>query len=158
MLYTLLIAVGFLISAFVQVTVISAFGTPLALLPLHLALGVTLLHRGRMELGIAWFAFTPLASVWIGPIVGTWWSYVIIAALGPVLVLRIFARRSLLALMGLGWVLYLVFAVLNIYTFQTPISLFSWGLPLLTLLLVGISYIERRWRALGNRFVLIRHV
>jgi len=158
MLYVILTALGFVASLFIQTSVIGALGSPLSFLPLHLAIGCVILHRGRMELGMAWLTLTPVASLWIGFIIGTWWSYIIIALFGPVLVLRIFAKRSLLALMGLNWSLYVLFSLLNSAFIAQPYAMLGWGLLLLTISILLINGIQQYTRRLSKRFVLVRHI
>jgi hypothetical protein len=156
MISTVIIAFLFFMSLLIQTAVISAFDLPLGATPIHLAIGFLLLHRGRIELGTLWIGITPIIAMWTGFMPGGWWSYLLIAILGPILVTRIFAKRSLLALMGLSWSLYLIFMVTSISTFENT-SIISWGFLMLTITLLFISYIERYVQRFGKRFLLVRH-
>ena len=107
------IACLFLLSAFLDVTLIHALGEPLALLPLHFIIGVIVLHRGGAVSGALWFGFSALLLPMIGFDSGTLLGYVATGALGFVLTKRVFTNRSVYALVGLGAALYTAFAVVN---------------------------------------------
>jgi len=158
MLYAVITSFGFITSLFIQTSVIGALDSPLSFLPLHFAIGCTILHRGRMELGALWLALTPLASIWTGFVIGSWWSYMAVAILGPILILRIFAKRSFLALLGLNWSLYLVFAFLNAVLVDRPVAMIIWGILFLTISIVFINGAQREAKRISKRFILTRHV
>lgn len=113
MLNDLGIAFLFLLSAFVDVTLIHALGDPIALLPLHFIVGVIVLHRGGPISGALWFGFSALLLPVIGFDNGTLLGYVATGALGFILTKRVFTNRSVYALVGLGAALYTSFAIVN---------------------------------------------
>ncbi len=104
----LLLMMLFFVSATLQVGVVHSLEAPLHLLPLHLLIGVIVLHRSGPEWGAAWF----LASAVIIPHLGfdtiPWFGYVLVAATGVFLTTRLFTNRSVYALEGLAVVLFLV--------------------------------------------------
>jgi len=96
-----------------QSSFISALPEPLFLIPMHLLLGIAVLHRGGMFWGSFWFlACWPIFMLLDTPI-GIGWTYIILAGLGPFLVYRIFATRSLFALFGLGITLSVTYYISN---------------------------------------------
>ncbi|MBT4857336.1 hypothetical protein HON52_04100 [Candidatus Uhrbacteria bacterium] len=153
---TVIVALLFLVSLFFQTTIVQAFDIPLGATPIHLAIGFLLLHRGRIELGSAWIAITPIIAIWVGHIPGAWWAYILIAITGPILVKRIFAKRSLLALMGLSWSLYLIFMIASYSTFAEPVTMTWIGFIMLTISLIFIAYLERYVQRFSKRFILVR--
>ncbi len=155
MINTVAIAVLFFVSLFLQTTVVQAVSLPLAATPLHLAIGFLLLHRGRLELGAIWFLITPVVAIWTGFLPGAWWGYILIAVLGPILVTRIFAKRSLLALMGLSLSLYLIFMISSLSVLTQPTIEIGWGLLMLTITLIVISYAEKRLQRFSKRFLYV---
>ena len=145
----------FFCSLIVQVSLIQAAEPPLALIPFHLAIGMLIMHRGEMAPGVLWMLLTPMASVFVGLTAGGWWSYVIVAILGPILVSRIFAKQSFLALLGLSWTLYVMFIVTSWGTLHEPFSVLWIGLLLLSVTLLVISFIDKRLKRFSRRFIFV---
>lgn len=167
MLNDLAIACVFLLSAFVDVTLVHALGEPLALIPLHFIVGVIVLHRGGASSGALWFGFSALLLPVIGFDSGTVLGYVATGALGFVLTKRVFTNRSVYALVGLGAALYTSFAIVNgVFLLITKRLIEPWHVyaatELLSLtLVVGGLYlgfvIVKRSQRLSKNLFLVRH-
>lgn len=155
MISTVAITLLFFISLLLQTTVISAMSFPLATTPLHIALGFLLLHRGHIELGSFWFLLTPIIALWTGFLPGAWWSYTLLAILGPILAKRIFAKRSLLALMGLSVSLYMIFMISSLSVLLQPAHEIAWGLLMLIITLIMISYVQKRLKQFSKQFLYV---
>lgn len=108
-----LIAIVFVVTALIQVSLIHTLPDPYLTIPLHFIIGVIVLHRNDPVLGAIWFMAAGFFLSWVGFDHAVWWSYFLIAAVGYFLTHKVFASRSVYALIGLGTSMYFIFSILN---------------------------------------------
>lgn len=94
----ILLALGFVVSYMLATTLVPSLPEPLAYAPLMLACGLLVMHRAGSVVGGAWMLLGGILIA--GP--GTFWLAVVAAVVGGVLAERVFAARSVYALLGLG--------------------------------------------------------
>ena len=155
---TLLLIVLFFTSAIVQIGVVNSLTPPLHLLPLHFLLGVLVLHRAGPELGASWF----VASAFTLPILGfdniPWFAYLLVAGAGIFFTTRLFTNRSVYALEGLVFALFLIVEASRFLVEPGGFTLSNTILTLLLLFLftyVGFLIAKMTERIL-YRFFLVR--
>ena len=123
-----LLVILFFVTSIAQTSIMDSLVLPLNLFPLHLLVGILVLHRAGPELGASWF----VASAFILPLFGfdafPWYAYFAVAIAGVLFTTRIFTNRSVYALVGMSLSLYLIarvgqfIAQPSSVTFQTTIT------------------------------------
>lgn len=114
MIRDILIGILFILSVLLQVSFVQTLGYPLELFPLHFVLGILVLHRANVELGILWFVFSAFALSLTGFNTHVWWAYILIAPIGGFFALKLFVSRSVYALEGFGLLMFTIFTFLHI--------------------------------------------
>lgn len=150
---------GLWLTAMLSTTAVPSLIAPLCYAPLMLTTGLLVLHREGVVPGVAWLV---LGAVLLGEP-----SLVLAAAVGAVLVVRVFAARSVYALLGLGVATGGVVAIaqgigttLRVLTGGTGGSLapIAWRyVLLLALLYCGYVLVHVLRRTLLRLFVIRQH-
>lgn len=107
------IAILFLLSAMLQMSLVYSFSYPLVLIPLHFLIGILVFHRANVEIGATWFILSSFFLSFVGFDPMLWWTYIVIALFGIFLMKKLFTTRSLYALEGFGISMFTVFSILN---------------------------------------------
>lgn len=108
-----LVAILFLMSALLQMSLVHSLAYPLFLIPLHLIIGILIFHRLSIETGSVWFILSGLVLPLLGFDPAIWWSYILLAIIGIFLMKKLFTTRSLYALEGFGISMFVLFFVIN---------------------------------------------
>lgn len=96
------LAIGFILSSTLAVTVIPSLPVPFAYTPLLLAGGIVVMNRVRVSDGALWIVLSGIVLSMYDVAHGRGFSTVCAAIAGMVLAERVFAKRSVYALLGLG--------------------------------------------------------
>jgi hypothetical protein len=104
----------FALSATTQISLVHSLTGIWNFFPLHLCVGLIIMHRYQASLGAIWFIVTAIVSIWsLQP--GHPLSYLSVAAAGYFLLNRLFTTRSVYALLGLGLTVSALYLVLNLW-------------------------------------------
>ncbi len=103
-----LLIILFFVTAIAQTSIMDSLVLPLNLFPLHLLVGMLVLHRSGPELGASWFIASALVLPLFGFDVFPWYAYVAVAIAGVLFTTRVFTNRSVYALTGMSLSLYLI--------------------------------------------------
>ncbi len=109
-----LFAFLFIVSSVIEASFIHTLPFPFFLFPLTFIIGILIIHRGQLALGVTWFIILGPTISWIGFDEAKIWPYIVVATLAIPLSKRVFVQRSVYAMEGLGILLFLSFAVVNI--------------------------------------------
>lgn len=102
MIQDVALALAFLVTTTIAATIVPSLPLPLAFLPLMLATGLLVMHRVGSIPGALWIVLGAGLVQGIGAVQGELLPACIGAIGGAVLVERVFASRSVYALLGLG--------------------------------------------------------
>ncbi len=141
----ILLALAFLLAELVAHTVITSLPAPFVYFPLMLTLGVVIMNRASVPEGVTWIL---LAGFVAGGAHGDVLTYAAAGLVGAIASLRIFATRSVYALLGLALTVGMAFLVTRsvlgllvsfIHTDNTriPVSIND-GMWTMLLLLAGV--------------------
>lgn len=104
MLPAVFLSLGFFFTSLIAVTVVPSLPAPLAYTPLVMITGLLTMHRVGVGPGVAWLALGGLFLSFTGIAPGAFVPHVVSALVAVLLVERVFATRSVYALLGLGLV------------------------------------------------------
>lgn len=159
-MFTNLIITGlFFLSAMAQTSLIQSGPAGFNFFPLHLIIGLLVLHRYSPPVGSLWFLLTIPMAIW-GFQPGSVWSYFGIAIVGLILVNRLFTTRSVYALLGLGFVMSSLYLLINLSFGQLHLNLnqiMIFEFEMLIGLFFG-NLISSYWRKFSSRWIYIRGV
>lgn len=96
------LAVGFIITSLLATTAVPSLPVPFAYLPLMLGGGILVMNRVNVVHGALWLVLSGVVLQAAGTAPGRLVGYAIAALVGYVLAERVFAKRSVYALIGLG--------------------------------------------------------
>ncbi len=103
------LALGFVCSSILAVTLIPSLPAPFAYTPLMLILGVIVLHRVSIAHGVVWLLLSGVLFLHGDNMPLHTMSYIAAAIVGAFFAARTFAKRSVYALLGLGTIVGGVF-------------------------------------------------
>lgn len=148
MVEAIILFVSFLLTSLTAMTIVPSLPLPLAYTPLILITGLLVMHRVGVGPGIAWIVVGALILEVRGITPGHILPLTVAAGIAFMLVERVFATRSVYALLGLGLVtgltsviVYSMVQLVNGMINEMPVSLSSLiqqSLWLLILLEVGL--------------------
>lgn len=96
------LAISFVCTSLLAATAVPSLPVPLAFFPLMLGGGILVMNRVNVLHGALWLALSGIVLGVIGTAPGRLSAYIVTAAVGLVLADRVFAKRSVYALLGLG--------------------------------------------------------
>ncbi|MBT3230328.1 hypothetical protein HN358_00890 [Candidatus Uhrbacteria bacterium] len=151
-----------IVSTVVELSIINTFGYPIFLFPLTLSIGVLMLHMLPITFGIMWLLLSPMLLSMLGAESMNIIPYILVVIVGTALTMRVFTRRSVYALIGLGIILISTFTftsgILGIDIFSGHPYLKSLGyiiFEMTILLIIGFILIQR-FRPVGSLFKIPR--
>lgn len=106
-----LLAVGFICASLLAVTAVPSLPVPFAYLPLMLMCGILVMNRVSVIHGAIWLVLSGGVLGLTGTAPERLLAYVATAAVGLMLADRVFAKRSVYALLGLGVTMGAVFVL-----------------------------------------------
>ena len=138
-----------------QGSLIFSLPKPLAFIPLMFIVGVLITHRSESVYGAVWFLLSAVLLPLFGAGPGTFISYIAVAIVSLLVTDRLFANRSVYALIGLGGTLFLAYAFSRFLFFAT-INVYLYGL-LFTVIGLYFGYVASRYiERLESQLFLIR--
>lgn len=159
MFINIIIAGLFFLSALAQTSLIQSGSINFNFFPLHIIIGLFVLHRYYPAVGSLWFILTIPLAIW-GFLPGSAWSYLGVALFGLVLVSRIFTTRSVYALIGLGLSVSLLYLIINFSLGELSlkiIQIITFEAEVLSGLFI-CNIISSYWRKFSSRWIYIRSV
>ncbi|PIQ67800.1 hypothetical protein COY25_01550 [Candidatus Uhrbacteria bacterium CG_4_10_14_0_2_um_filter_41_7] len=114
MLNNIFTAFIFILTAMFEVSFLHTLPFPYFIIPLHFLIGVIVMHRADPVLGAVWFAISGFFLSWVGFNEANSLTYIAVGAIGYFLTFKVFANRSVYALIGLGFSMYFIFTILNL--------------------------------------------
>lgn len=97
-----------------EVSFLHTLSFPYFIIPLHFLIGVIVMHRSDPVLGAVWFALSGFFLSLVGFNEASSFVYIAVGAIGYFLTFKVFANRSVYALIGLGFSMHLTLTVLNL--------------------------------------------
>ena len=161
------LAIGFILASLLAGTAVPSLPVPFAYLPLMLMCGILVMNRVNVVHGALWLVLSGVVLGATGIAPGRLLAYIATAIAAFVLAERVFAKRSVYALIGLGASAGLVFVcvellhrlVSNLLNSKRVVGMSAgealWTLMLLLIgLYVGfvVTVMVRRW--IGRRFLV----
>lgn len=130
MIEAIVLFASFLLTSFTAMTVVPSLPLPLAHIPLILITGLLVMHRVGVGPGVAWIVTGALILEVRGITPGYILPLTASAGIAFILVERVFATRSVYALLGLGLVtglvsavVYLIVQLLKGIIYDSPVAL-----------------------------------
>ncbi len=100
-------------SAVIELSVMNTLSYPFFLFPLTFSIGILILQMLPISFGILWFLLLPLVLSTLGSEPINLIPYIIVTIAGTILIMRVFTRRSIYALFGLGIILLSLFCIIQ---------------------------------------------
>ncbi len=113
MFTSLILASLFFLSTVLQSSLIHSWPPAWNFFPLHLIIGLIIMHRHNISTGALWFLLTIIPALW-GFHPGSAWSYLAVALVSFLLISRLFTNRSVYALLGLGITISALYLAMNL--------------------------------------------
>lgn len=132
------LALTFVLTSLLATTAVPSLPLPFALFPLMLMSGILVMHRLGVVHGAVWLVLAGVVLELVGTAPGRVVAYGLAAIVGVVATERVFAKRSVYALLGLG------------FTTGAAFVLYAWAQQLIGSWLnrartEGMSFIEAIW-------------
>lgn len=105
------LAMGFICASLLAATAVPSLPVPFAYLPLMLMCGILVMNRVNVIHGAIWLVLSGVVLGVLGTAPERLLAYIVTAAVGLVLADRVFAKRSVYALLGLGVSMGVVFVL-----------------------------------------------
>lgn len=108
------LALSFILASIIATTAMHSLPEPLVFLPLMLAGGIVVMNRIGVVQGALWLVLSSIVLASAGTLPGRLVTTLIATAMGVILAERVFAKRSVYALLGLGATTGAVYVVLGL--------------------------------------------
>jgi len=149
-------------SSIIELSVVNTLSYPYFLFPIAFSIGVLMFHTLPILYGILWFILLPIMLSILGSESINILPYIIVLIAGTTLTMRVFTRRSMYALLGLGIILISLLSGTQILFGNSPfgnnpgLGSFGWAiLELIIALIVGFSLIQKL-KPFGSLFLIPR--